>query len=234
MLAAGLLSPLATQLPAQTTLWLDHADVGVNYDLTPPGAWDLHVHQDEPPPGTEFEPDEAILGVGAAAQTTVPVGVQWSFLGTAGSSLYVLPQTENPSLLFLGLGTEEMSSGTFLSDQVSLTLRNVSGPGHFAMYDVNMFGSPTVFMNSRDGIAGSDAITLTAGGHRHVNWAFSEPGTYQIDFEASGTLAGGGPFTSSGPVTYTFEVVPEPGTWALMSLGTFGAWLSMRRRKAAR
>lgn len=230
-LSAGLLGPMVSQLPGQTYLWSDHADVGVNYA---DGAWDLHVHQEEPPPGVEYEPTEAILGVGAASQTTVPAGAQWSFLGAVGSTIYVLPQIENPSLLFLGLGTEEMVPGTFVGNQVSFALKGVNGPGNFSLWENDAFGTPNVFMNSGNGISGSDVIQLAEGTHRHVNWGFSVPGTYQIDFEASGTLAVGGAFTSSGPVTYTFAVVPEPGTWALMGLGGFGAWLSLRRRKPAR
>jgi surface-anchored protein len=62
-------------------------------------------------------------------------------------------------------------------------------------------------MNSRDGIATNDSVVLTAGGHRHVSWAFSMPGTYEVDFEAAGTLATNNQFTASGPVTYTFHVV---------------------------
>ena len=52
---------------------------------------------------------------------------------------------------------------------------------------------PTVFMNSGDGVSGGDQIVLSAGSHRHVNWAFTTPGVYEVDFEALRDLGGGKP-----------------------------------------
>jgi surface-anchored protein len=225
---AGLCIAAASCLNAQTYLWLDHADVGVNYE---DHAWDLHVHHHEL---GEFAPTEAVLGVDlASALFTVPTGAQWSFLGAAGDSVWILPQTHNENLLFLGLGTEELAAGLFTSDQVTLSLKAVNGPGVFVMYQTDMFGTSSVFMNSGDGITGADSIGLIAGAHRHVNWAFTEPGLYEIVFEASGTLAEGNVFTSSGNVTYAFEVttVPEPSSVALVSLGLLSIlWRNQTRR----
>jgi surface-anchored protein len=196
----------ALNLNAQTVLTNGHTDVGIVYE---DDAWNLHVGQHEADPPAEYAPREAVLQVGLAARATVPANPAFAFLGAAGAPVCILPQVENPALLFLGFGTEELPSGLFLNNQVRLTLRAVRGPGQFAVYDVDAFGTPNVLMNSGDGITAADSVILQAGGHRHVNWAFTSPGTYQVDLEAAGTLVTSNHFTTSGPVTYTFDVVPR-------------------------
>jgi surface-anchored protein len=231
-LAALLTTGLASQ--AQTYLWEGHTDVGIVYEA---GAWNLHIGQHEATPPMEYAPHEAILGVDlAAAHTTVPADPQFSFLGAAGSSIWMLPQVQDPAQLFLGFGTEELESGLFVNDLVTLSLRDVRAAGQFAVFENDMFGTPTIFMDSGDGLTAADSIVLPAGGHQHVNWAFTAPGRYEVDFEASGTLVDGNIFTTSGPITYTFEVtaVPEPTTGALLALGALGLGAVARRNKTAK
>ncbi len=196
----------ALNLNAQTVLTNGHTDVGIVYE---DDAWNLHIGQHEADPPAEYAPKVAVLQVGPAARTTVPANPAFAFLGAAGAPVYILPQVENPALVFLGFGTEELPSGLFTNDQVRLTLRAVRGPGQFAVYDVDAFGTPNVLMNSGDGITAADSVILQAGGHRHVNWAFTTPGTYQVDLEATGMLVTSNQFTTGGPVTYTFDVVPR-------------------------
>jgi surface-anchored protein len=229
LLAVALASPVAVSLNAQTLLTEGHTDVGVVYEL---GAWNLHIGQHEATPPMEYAPNEAILGVDiVGAHSMVPANPQFSFLGTAGSSVWVLPQVQDPALLFLGFGTEELESGVFVNDEVTVSLQGLTAPGQFSVYEVGMFGSPTIFMNSGDGITAADSILLAAGGHRHVNWAFSTPGTYELNFAAAGTLVDGNVFTASGPITYTFSVaaVPEPSALSLLVLGGAGLLAFARR-----
>jgi surface-anchored protein len=229
LLAAGLLAASAALAMAQTRLTTEHVDIGIAFEM---GAWDLHIHDEthdveySPPSG----PDGAILEVGAAAQTLVSADPLFSFLGTPGSPVWILPAVQEPSLLFLGIGAEELEAGTFLNDRVNLSLHSLSGPGEFALFSFDSFGNPQVLMNSRDGISSGDTVIVPAGGHSDYNWAFSEPGAYTLNFEASGTLAEGSLFTASGPVAYSFEVVPEPGTLGLLGLGGL-ALLTLARRR---
>jgi len=84
----------------------------------------------------------------------------------------------------------------------------LAGPGEFAMYQLDTFGVPTLFMNSRDGLDGSDRVPVPIGpgGHTHVNWAFSAPGKYQLTFQTSGTLAGETQSTTSDAVKVSFVI----------------------------
>jgi surface-anchored protein len=223
LLAATALTSLS--LPAQTTFDEGDTDIGIGYDLI--NGWDLHVHQEEPPPGIEVEPADALLQINGSAQTTVPAGAQWSFLGTAGSPVWILPNVNTTGLLYLGWATEEIISGVFVNDEVTLSLKSVNGPGDFSVYSVS-FGNPNVRMNSGDGLSGADALVLPTGIHQHFNVAFTAPGAYKVGFEASGTLVSGNTFTSSGDVDYFFAVVPEPSAAALIGVGMASLLIARR------
>ena len=216
----------ATGLSAQTTLDTGDTDIGIGYD----GGWDLHVHKENPPDAGEYEPADALLQVNGQAETTVPAGSQWSFLGTAGSAAWILPQSEDPNLLFLGIGTEEIASGIFVGEEVTLSLSSVTGPGNFSTYTESL-GIPNVLFDSSDGITGADSFTLPTGTHQHFNFAFTAPGDYTIAFEGSGTLVAGSTFTQSGPIDYFFTVVPEPSSAALAGLGLLSLLSSARARR---
>lgn len=227
-LAALLTTGLASQ--AQTPLSSGHADVGIDYDATG-NAWNLHVHDEET--DTEYAPpSDALLLVKNTAHASVNPEPQWSFLGPAGSSVWILPQVQNPDLLFLGIGAEEIADGTFVGNQFTLALKGVSGPGNFTVYQTDAFGNPVVWMNSGDGISGADARILPTGVHSHVNWTFSAPGDYSVLFEASGlSLLNGA--TSSGNVGYSFrvEAVPEPAMGALVGVGALALGLVRRTKR---
>jgi surface-anchored protein len=177
-----------------------HVDIGfavVN------GEFELEVHSHAT--DTEYPPDEAILVVEPGSYTTVPDDLQYFFLGLPCSGIWTLPQTQRSDLLFLGFGAEEIESGVFQGDVFKVELKSVSGPGNFFVYDIDSFGTPIVYMNSKDGIGPEDSRSLVAGAHNDLNWTFSQPGTYKVAFEATGTLANG-TLIDSGPVDYTFEV----------------------------
>jgi surface-anchored protein len=99
------------------------------------------------------------------------------------------------------------------------------------VYETDDFGVPTMLLSSQDGITGADSLLVPAGEHRHVNWAFTEPGDYTVTFNASGMRQSDGQFTTSGDVDYLFrvEAVPEPGMTALFGLGAL-CMVFLRRR----
>jgi surface-anchored protein len=207
-----------------TTLSTGHVDVGVAFEE---GAFHLHIHDEDT--DTEFEPDEAILQVGALAHKVRPGGAAYNFLGNPGDMLWILEQVQDPNLLFLGIGSEEIADGTLTGDEYTFSLVSVThaNGGHFSLYEVDGFNNPTVMLNSGDGINGADSFVLPTGGHADFNWAFTQEGEYEIAFKVDG-LDGVTPVTQTA--TYTFDVVPEP-TSALL-LATSALALLGRRRRA--
>lgn len=225
--AAVLVLVSSSAVFAQTRLSQGHADIGIGYE---DGAFDLHVHQEEPPPGAEFAPGDAILSVGASAQLaggTPNNAAAIAFFGPPGSLLWVLPKTEQPDLLFLGFGTEELVAADW-SGPIGLTLKGVTGPGNVFVWDTGVFGELQPKISSRDGISSADRLDLIAGSHGHFFVGFSQPGIYQVALEASGIHANDGPIVSE-TANYVFEVVPEPSVPGLLTLGT--VVLLLRRRQ---
>jgi surface-anchored protein len=195
----------STRPDFDATLRTGHADIGVNFE---DDVWDLHIHQHEP--DTEYEPSEAKFYVGRDAMLTRTgdsSNAAYDFLGTpAGSTLFVLPEVENPNLLFLGIGGEELADGLLDGDVATLRLASVSGPGHFSMWQAGLTATtPKLYMATSDGIDGSDAFVVEAGSHAHMNFAFTKQGFYEVTFVASGVDADGNA-TDSGQVTYYFYV----------------------------
>ena len=185
-------------------------DLGVAYEE---GSWDLHLHDEGN--DIEYGPSEAVIDVNALSSVTRTgpfANGAFDFLGVAnGSTFYVLPQTENTDLVYLGFGAEELAESLFIGDEVRLRLASVSGPGHFSIWlDGATSTTPSLVMASSDGIGDTDEYVVGAGSHAHVNFAFTQPGTYKIAFVATGVLASDGSSTMSELVTYSFRVESTP------------------------
>lgn len=207
LLLPGLLSAAlaVNALPATATplvvLSQGHIDaVDVHYE---DGGLHLHIHDETVDPAVERDPADVVLRVLPGAETTVPDDPAYGFLGAPGAPVWILPETQNPELLWPGLSTEELESGVFAGDSVTLTLRKVRGPGALSVFTTDALGAPTVLANSGDGTP--DSLPLAVGEHSHVNWAFTEAGVYRAVFQATATLADGTQ-VASDPAVYTFQV----------------------------
>ena len=213
-------------LPAQSQTFISsgHVDIGIGYEDK---AFDLHVHQEEPL-DQEFAPGEAVFAVGPASAGVSPGGAYVSFLGAAGTPVWILPTAEKEQLPFLGFGTEELTAADW-SGNISLSLKAISGPGTFSVWGVSGFGAPELKMSSVNGISADDRLLLVPGSHGHFNVGFSAPGDYRVTLEASGNHLIDG-LRTSDPATYRFQVVPEPSTWALALTGVGVSALAFHRR----
>ena len=221
-ITAGFTLILSAQ--SQTFISSGHVDIGIGYEDK---AFDLHVHQEEPL-DQEFAPGEAVFAVGPASAGVSPGGAYVSFLGAAGTPVWILPTAEKEQLPFLGFGTEELTAADW-SGNLTLSLKAISGPGTFSVWGVSGFGAPELKMSSVNGISADDRLLLVPGSHGHFNVGFSAPGDYRVTLEASGNHLIDG-LRTSDPATYRFQVVPEPSTWALALTGVGVSALAFHRR----
>lgn len=169
------------------------------------GELEVSIHDDTVVPDVERDPDDVLLVALPGARTTVPDDPAYRFLGRPGARVWVLPEVQDPALLWPGLATEEVDAGVFEGDSLRLRLVSVVGPGDVALFTTDSFGAPQVMFDSGDGLP--DRAQLAVGTHSHVSWAFDRPGHYELVFEVSGRLAdGSGGRVSSGRVTLAYEV----------------------------
>jgi surface-anchored protein len=229
-LALGLL--LSAGSASAAVYSLGHADFGIGYD----GGFELHhhVHAGSTVNGSailadaEFAPGDLTVLVPFITENR-PAGAGYDFLGvSSGIPVWTLPEVENVSKPFYGLGSEELAPGDFVGQLTFQLLSVVSSPvgGDFSLWQDNG-GSPIVRFATSNGVDGSDSFLLTPGGHEHYNWSFTKPGIYQLEFMVSGTHGVDG--FGEDIQTFTFQVVPEPSKALFAGLGL--GFVFFRRRR---
>lgn len=154
-----------------------------------------------------FDPAATPVVVGPAARRANPPALA-NLLGTA-PAVWILPQNEDPRLVFLGIGAESIPRAALAGGGFQLELRHVEGPGDFVVYQTLPFGEPKVLFSTRDGLPDELPLRAGPGTHLHANWAFTAPGVYRATFAARGALAATGAPADSADTVYTF-VVPPP------------------------
>ena len=207
---------LTANLTLASALFTDgHADIGMAEEE----GLELHFHAEGATIDgiadieAEYEPGDITIVVPDSAYD---------------NGFWVLAQSHEHDVPFLGIGTGEAETGLFVDDTIKFALTGISttsGNGNFSLTQKDTFGSETVYMSTADGISDADHILLSLG-HGHYNWGFSAPGTYVLEFEASAELTSGG--LDSSIASFTFEVVPEPASMLLAATGAIGL---LRKRR---
>jgi surface-anchored protein len=134
------------------------------------------------------DPADVTFSLGANALVALPADNSFAFVGPACSGAWLIPQVQKAGVLWAGWNTEEIPSGA-VTGNVTWTLNAVSGPGNVALFQTSSFGSATQIFNSADGLP--DRYAIPTGVHAHGNWAFTQPGTYQLTFTMAATDARG-------------------------------------------
>lgn len=240
---------------------VQHADLSVNFNASLLGSattnpWRLTVRDEDArieyggrrvPSGDEIQ---VVLDALEASKVEIPDDSRYSFLGPEGREVYILPQTQEPDMLFLGTSSENktaqlnwqgvnvapnllvrgFAAGVFQSNRVNLRLATFAGPGDFFLYSTDSFGNPAVFYDTANGLSIADNRQMSPANHSHFNWAFTEAGEYTLGLVASATTTNG-TFTESEVTEFKFNVIPEPSSAALLALSGLAV---LRRRFRSR
>ena len=103
--------------------------------------------------------------------------------------MYVVPQTQNPGVVWLGWNTQDPAVTATIDRGLTMRVGPVSGPGRAWLFlQSGTFGKPLLLADS--GAAPGD-VWIDSGTHVHANWAFSVPGTYTATVTFLGTTTAG-------------------------------------------
>lgn len=154
------------------------------------GQWRAGLRHDAETGAVWRDPNQTVLRVNDAAIMTAPDSADYPFLAdVAGKPVYVVPQTQNPNVVWLGWNTQDPAVTATIDRGLTMRVGPVSGPGRAWLFlQSGTFGKPLPLADS--GAAPGD-VWIDSGTHVHANWAFSAPGTYTATVTFLGTTTAG-------------------------------------------
>lgn len=170
-----------------------HIDMGPKYD---DGEWRFLIHDDVAKADAGATsvwryPDETVFHVLDQARLELPDDPAYAFTGAkAGAPVWVVPQTQNPEVVWLGWNTQDPEVMKTIDRGVTLSLTGVQGPGTVSVYlQSGTFGEPQVLWDSRKSEA--QPLWVDVNTHTHANWVFTEPGVYLLRLRVEADLLDG-------------------------------------------
>ena len=154
------------------------------------GQWRAGLRHDAETGAVWRDPNQTVLRVNDAAIMTAPDSADYPFLAdVADKPVYVVPQTQNPGVVWLGWNTQDPAVTATIDRGLTMRVGPVSGPGRAWLFlQSGTFGKPLLLADS--GAAPGD-VWIDSGTHVHANWAFSAPGTYTATVTFLGTTTAG-------------------------------------------
>lgn len=206
-LAATACAVAAAPAGAQTVLADGHIDYAARMV---DGALRSQVKDATRPPALRWhDPADVIVALSPKSRKSVPAGGGGlGFIAPPGAPLWLIPQVEEPGVIWAGWNTEELTPATGISG-VTWRLLAVDGPGHLALFSTGVFGNQEVLFNTRDGLP--DALNVPTGVHAHGTWAFTAAGTYRLTFEHQAHRPGQPPLTDVRTLSVDVDPSSAPG-----------------------
>ncbi|MBS5978095.1 MAG: choice-of-anchor M domain-containing protein [Actinomyces urogenitalis] len=113
-----------------------HFDIGTSAS---PSSISMLVKDDRSQPARWVAPSSLVFGLGSAAETTAPAGIE--FIAKQGQRIWMISSSQVPSVPWLGANTMHPSLFAHTTGDVTWTLNGVSGPGSLAVFESGNFGS---------------------------------------------------------------------------------------------
>lgn len=177
----------------QKVLSAGHVDIGPKFA---DGEWTLMVHDDSAEPSVWRHLDRTVFQVADSAVLPVPDDPAYAFIGEPGKQVHVVPQVQNPDVVWIGWNTQDPEVMDTIDGGVTLTLSGVDGPGELFVYlQAGNFGDADVLWDSTKTERQDSWVEVNT--HTHANWVFTEPGVYLVNVEVAADLVDGGTATNT-------------------------------------
>jgi surface-anchored protein len=188
-------------------VWLsrEHVDLRIQYHPGETNELELVVRDRDR--ATNLASTNVVLVVREGGETPIPSGFEQ--FGEPGSPLWILPASQDPGLLFLGISGEGIPAGVF-AEPPAIRLREVRASGWFFLWQFDPSGGLNMILDTRTGIGPESLVRPALGGHGHYNWGFSSNGWYEVTFQVEGRLAGAATNLVASTNTFLFAVEPLP------------------------
>lgn len=192
-LLAGVVPSAAAD--AKATLADGHVDVGSARIVG--GKLRSYVKDDTGRRVVWRAPSTVVVRVVDKARQRLPAGMNG--IGREGETVWMIPQVQQPGVIWAGWNTEEISSRQ-IRGGVGWTLRKVSGPGRVAVFQTGSFGDRDVLFTSARRLP--QTYTIPPGTHAHGNWIFTRKGTYRMQFTMRVTTRAGKGLSDTATLTF--------------------------------
>ncbi len=171
-------------------------------------VWHAYVSHDDVPGGSSIPPDQALIYANEHAQTQLAsIPPSYAFIGAEpNETFWILPQTPDPNILYLGFAAETMTPADHArlctwnpgdpgrganveAKWIQINLIGMRGPpeGEFSVWQQSVASPPLMMFSTFEGgiTEAGDVYYILSGGHAHMNWAFTQPGIYEVDLQIS-------------------------------------------------
>lgn len=171
----------------EATIDHGHVDLGL---LLVDGQAQFLARDDSAATPVWRDPADVVFDVSDNAHLTLPEDKAFSFVGAEpGSQVWVVPQTEQADVPWLGWNTQAPSLTDNVDRGLTMEFLGHQGPGEFSLFLQNGgFEEPQLLWSTATGA--TDGFWVDLGTHTHANWVFSEPGIHQVRVRMSGQGAG--------------------------------------------
>ena len=212
MVALATISPAAAQ-----TVTSGHWDISAHgHD----GTLELNLHNHDA--NTEAPLNQSIITYDFGTNAPVAVSVGSNNLGLLYASPADELEADDLGMPFIGFSAEELTSPYSGSVSFTMTGFSYTGTGAGRLF---LFQGSNLIWNSTAGEGNFGFFNVNVGSHSHGRFGFSDLGSYEVTLVAGGANSDGG-----DPATFSFNVVPEPSSGALLLAGMAALAAARRRR----